>query len=112
MSECGVLCRTKTITVDGLGEVTARELTVAEVKRVREMAAKIDEREPYMIEALLLDERFLMEAATLSTGLSAEQFDGELPPSAAAAVWAAVCEVNDFLSRFLNRARVPGAATT
>lgn len=109
----GIMCRSKTITVDGLGEVTARELTMEQFKAVREAAAEIENRPEYWCEVVLRDEGFVMEVATLSTGIEAERFEGaEMTPSAAAAIWAAVVEVNGFLHRFIARATGAGEPPT
>lgn len=101
----GILCKTKTIDVPGLGAVTARELTMGEVRKLQAGADALMERTPYTVEGLLVDEQFIMETACLSTGLTPEQLDGDdMTASAASAIWAAVVEVNDFLQRRLKAA--------
>ena len=105
----GIMCKTKKITVEGLGEIEARELTMEQFKTVREAAADIENRPEYWCEVVLRDEGFVMEVATLSTGIPAERFEGaEMTPSAAAAIWQAVVEVNGFLHRFIARATGAG----
>ena len=96
----GIMQKTKKITVEGLGEIEARELTVEQVNDL--MNRDMTDRPFYTVEALL-DSALPIEAVCMATGLSAETLNGDITPSAAEQVWKAATEVNRFLSRMLER---------
>lgn len=90
--------KSKTIKLDDR-EITVTELTPTQVDDlVRGFNA---ERSANMVE-LLMDSPISTEAVTLSTGMSLEEMMA-MTPTELHAVWGAVAEVNDFLSRMLDR---------
>ena len=91
----------KTITI-GERQVDVNELTVAQVDALLNPVGGSAAREMSAAE-LLVDSVVPIEAVCASTGLSADEINATLAPSEAAALWAAVAEVNDFLSRMLER---------
>ena len=94
--------KTKKLTIEGLGDIEVKELTAAQVEEL--MRADMAERPFYVMEALL-NRPLLIEAVSLSTGISTERLNGEITPSAAEAIWKAAEEVNGFLSRLMERLR-------
>lgn len=90
----------KKLNIDSLGEITVRELTVAQVTEMVEQVQRPD-RPNYLIEAIL-ETRLPIEAVVLATGLAEEKLNSDITPSEAARVWEAVAEVNSFLSRKLD----------
>lgn len=92
----------KKLNIDSLGEITVRELTVAQVTGLMEQEG---ERPFYAIEAMMVADgkRLPLEAVALSCGLDADRLNGDIAPSDAALIWDAAMEVNPFLSRLLER---------
>lgn len=101
--------RSKIITIEGLGEITVKELTVAQVTEMAERVQRPD-RPNYLIEAIL-ETRLPMEAVVLATGLAEEKLNSDITPSEAAQLWEAVAEVNSFLSRKLDGQKAAEAGT-
>ena len=95
----GIMCKTKKITVEGLGELTVSELTG---EQVDQLVNRDNTGRPFYVMEAMLDTALPIEAVSMATGLEAEKLNA-MPPSAAERIWQAVVEVNPFLSRMLEK---------
>ena len=80
--------------------ITVNELTVAQVDA---LFSGFDAERPAHKAELLMESALPIEAVQMATGMTAEQLSGDICPSELAEIWQAVAEVNDFLSRLLDR---------
>ena len=81
-------------------KITINELTVAQVDA---LFSGFDAERPAHTAELLMESTLPIEAVQMATGMTAEQLSGDICPSELAEIWQAVAEVNDFLSRLLDR---------
>lgn len=87
-------------------EITVKELHVSEIRKV--LSSFDDSRAPHMVEVLFEDPIPLL-GVTMATGLTAEDLDGDVPPSEVDTLLGKVREINPFLKGVLARiaAKVP-----
>ncbi|KJS02239.1 MAG: hypothetical protein VR65_06235 [Desulfobulbaceae bacterium BRH_c16a] len=91
-------------------EITVNELTSAQIDEL--LSTFNGDRAVHPTE-LLLDSVIPVEAVTLSTGIAGAKLGGkecENTPTELDEIWKAVAEVNDFLSRLLERLAKQGHA--